>query len=302
MRSFLNLFIIFCFLAFNQSLFAHTITKKELIQISPRVIYGIDDREDVFESSDSLMKELSKSVAAQILTTHFDALLGQGSLDYVLGNKTLRDEGMCSTERFVDQPAEANCSGFLIGADILVTAGHCVRDASQCANHFWVFDYANRDSVQVGAFHFDNDQVYKCTGVLSRVKEDGAGNDYAVLKLDRKVLGRKPLKIRKSGKVSNDAVLTVFGFPSGIPLKITTGATIRDNSNSVFFTMNSDTYGGNSGSAVVDTRTGIVEGILVRGDTDYMQEEGQECYSSVKREENFGRGEDATRITAIKLK
>ena len=70
--------------------------------------------------------------------------------------------------------------------------------------------------------------------------------------------------------------------------------------NNLYFKTNADTYGGNSGSAVVDSRTGIVEGILVRGDQDYTQSTTEDCVVSVHRDQNGGRGEDVTRITNIK--
>jgi len=264
------------------------------MSIKPRVVYGIDDRMDVYESSDALMKDLSKSVAAQILDNSFTLENDIFNLD----KRTLSDDGMCKSERFSAQPASATCSGFLIAKNLLVTAGHCVREVSQCQDHSWVFDYANYQQVE-NSFAFKKEQMFKCVEIVSRVKDNATGLDFAVLKLDREVVGRKALQIRKTGKVDDNAVLTVLGFPSGIPLKITTGATVRDNSNPNFFVMNSDTYGGNSGSAVVDTRTGIVEGILVRGDTDFEQAPNEDCYQSVKRTNDNGRGEDATRITLI---
>lgn len=264
------------------------------INVLPKVVYGIDDRMDVYESSDALMKTLSRSVAAQVLDTSFSLENDLFNLD----KKTLSDEGMCKTERFYNQPASATCSGFLIAKNLLVTAGHCVRDVAQCENHSWVFDYANYENIE-SSFAFKKDQMFKCVAVVKRVKDNATGVDFAVVKLDREVIGRKPFKIRKSGIVDSNAILTVIGFPSGIPLKITTGATVRDNTNPNFFVMNSDTYGGNSGSAVVDTRTGIVEGILVRGDTDYEQAPNLDCYQTVKRSNDGGRGEDATRITLL---
>jgi V8-like Glu-specific endopeptidase len=267
------------------------------IHVRPKVVYGIDDRMDVYESSDLLLKDLSKSVAAQVLDSSFTLANDLFNLD----KRTLADEGMCKTERFSEQPASATCSGFLIAQNLLVTAGHCVRAVTQCQDHSWVFDYANYESV-LPAFSFNKDQMFKCIEIVSRVKDNATGLDFAVIKLDRNVIGRRPFKIRKSGKVDPNAVLTVIGFPSGIPLKITTGATVRDNSNPNYFVMNSDTYGGNSGSAVVDTRTGIVEGILVRGDTDFEQAPNEECYQTVKRANDSGRGEDATRITLINQK
>lgn len=269
---------------------------KTPITVVPKVIYGTDDRMDVFESSDNLMKELSLSTAAQILNP--DIIEKKDGTITIKGD-TLQQSGMCKEERFSSQPTAANCSGFLIAEDKLVTAGHCVTSVDDCKNHKWVFDFANKDSEKKN-FVFTKDQVFTCTSIIERKKDVGAGADYAVVKLDRKVTGRTPLKYRTEGKLADDAVLTVIGHPTGLPLKITSAADMRNNTNDTFFVMNSDTYGGNSGSAVVDARTGIVEGILVRGDTDFQRAPGQNCMISVVRAPDAGRGEDATRITIIK--
>lgn len=267
------------------------------ISIRPKVIYGIDNRVEVFESSDNLMKELTRSTAAQILNGY---LVKEGEV-YKLNSRTMQAMGICSAERFSSQPTAGNCSGFLISEDLLVTAGHCVTSDSDCEYSSWVFDYANYES-ENNDFTFSKDQVFKCTKVISRDKNSVDMNDYAVVKLDRPVKGRTPMKIRKTGKVADDAVLTVIGFPTGLPMKITPGADMRENSDPIFFRTNADTFGGNSGSPVIDSRTGIVEGILVRGDQDYIKDEKLGCMVPVVRDFNLGRGEDCTRITNIKLK
>lgn len=269
--------------------------KNNPIKVVPKVIYGIDDRMDVYESSDSLMKELTRSTAAQIINRN---LILEGDT-YTINTRTLEEDGICSSERFSKQLAAANCSGFLISPDTLVTAGHCINTVNDCQQHAWVFDYANT-SEEKSTFSFKQDQVYHCTKIIAREKNLADMNDYAVLKLDRPVAGRTPLKFRTDGKPADDAVFTVIGHPTGLPAKITSGADMRNNTNPIFFTTNADTYGGNSGSAVIDSRTGVVEGILVRGDQDYVQSVDS-CLISVHREQNGGRGEDVTRITNINL-
>ncbi|MDO9181036.1 MAG: serine protease [Bacteriovorax sp.] len=266
------------------------------INIIPKVIYGNDDRLDVFESSDSLMRELSRSTAAMISNNNL-SLEGE---TYTLQSRTLADEGICKSERFSNQMAAASCSGFLISPDTMVTAGHCINSISDCQSSSWVFDFANITGEKM-AYSFTKNQVFHCTKIISREKNASNMNDFAVVKLDRPVPGRVPLKYRTTGKVADGTVFTVIGHPTGLPLKITSAADMRDNSKAIYFTTNADTYGGNSGSAVVDSRTGLVEGILVRGDQDYTRPEGEDCQVSVHRDQNGGRGEDATRITNIKV-
>lgn len=265
------------------------------IKLAPQVIYGVDERLDVYESSDSLMKEIARSTAAQIQNSKFV----QDGTGLKIKTETLADRGVCSSERFANQLAAADCSGFLVASDILVTAGHCVNEVTDCDNSSWVFDFANTNA-EKSSFTFNKNQIYRCTKIIARQKDSSNMNDYAVLKLDRKVTGRTPLKFRTAGKPADDAVFTVIGYPAGTPVKITSAADMRDNTNPILFRINSDTYGGNSGSAVLDSRTGIVEGILVRGDKDYEQVPGSTCMTSVVRDVNGGRGEDATRITNIK--
>lgn len=262
----------------------------------PKVIYGTDDRMDIYQSSDTLLKDLSRSTAAQIQREEFS----EDANGLTLRGKTMEESGMCKTERFSNQKSVASCSGFLVAPDVLVTAGHCITSESSCNQYYWVFDYANTEH-EVEQFTFNNDQVFYCTQIIERKKDSYSQNDFAVVKLNRPVPNRIPLKIRTEGKIGDDARVAVIGHPTGLPTKITINAILRNNSDTIFFRMNSDTYGGNSGSAVVDMTTGIVEGILVRGDTDYAKGDNF-CYSSVIRDEDGGRGEDATRITNLSFK
>jgi V8-like Glu-specific endopeptidase len=259
-----------------------------------KVIYGEDNRVDVYDSKDSSFVELSKSTAGMISMQN---MTSSSNGEIVISGSTLRDRGICASERFSNQISAANCSGFLVSENVLVTAGHCIRSQYDCQSYKWVFDYkvdsADQTSVNVPAT-----SVYSCKRIISRSLDNSTKDDYAVIELDRKVTDRRPLSFRKSGRVAVNTPIVVIGHPTGIPTKIADGARVRSHQGK-YFVANLDTYGGNSGSAVFNVETSEVEGILVRGENDYVYDSRQGCQVSNKCTDAGCRGEDVTYITNI---
>lgn len=280
------------------SLFVFTISINAFAQDSwiDKVIYGTDDRKDIFESTNEMYKQLASSTAAMISDS---SLVSQEDGMLLVRTTTLEQDGICSDARFAKQPAAANCSGFLVGDQYLVTAGHCIQDIVDCERYSWVFGYANQTEEKLTQI-IPKTEVYKCNKIVSRVLDRSTYNDFALVKLDRVVAGHTPLKFRTNGKIADKADLVVIGHPSGLPTKIADGANVRSNTNKYFFQATLDTFGGNSGSAVFDANTGLVEGILVRGETDYVNDSVQNCYRPKVCKVTECRGEDVTRITNIK--
>ena len=256
-----------------------------------KVVYGEDNRADVYETRNELFLRLARSTAAMIPNT---SLRSTGSGMQIAG-RTMAQRGFCATERFSDQPTAAMCSGFLVAPNLLVTAGHCIQSAANCAANKWVFDYKMTDA-RTAPSMMASENVYSCKRVISTVLEGGNGNDYAIIELDRAVVGRAPLAVRKTGRVAVGTEIVVIGHPTGLPTKVTDGAKVRSLS-SQYFVANLDTYGGNSGSAVFNAKTGVVEGILVRGENDYVTQAG--CKATNYCPENGCRGEDVTFITNV---
>src|SRR5205814_1482337 len=108
-------------------------------------------------------------------------------------------------------------------------------------------------------------EVYGCKELLGR-EQVGTGADWALIRLDRAVVGHQPLKINASGSIEKGTEIVVIGHPAGLPTKVAGNAAVRDASKEGFFVANLDTFGGNSGSAVFNAKTGQIEGILVRGE------------------------------------
>lgn len=259
---------------------------------SEKVIYGDDNRVDWYESPNATFRDLALSTAAMI---NKKSLIKTDDL-YTISGVSLRGRGMCADERFANQITAAMCSGFLVGEDLLVTAGHCIADEKDCAKYAWVFDYRLKFKGDK-AKTVDHDSVYECKEIIERKLPSFGKDDYALIKLSRRVVGKKPLEYRKKGKITKKTPLVVIGHPTGLPTKIADGAKVRSLKGK-YFKANLDTYGGNSGSAVFNTQTGKVEGILVRGAQDYVSRNG--CRQSNRIGDNAGRGEDVTYITNIK--
>lgn len=258
------------------------------------VIYGEDNRRDVYDSTNASYIELSKSTAAMIDSS---SLTKNSTGDISISGTKLEERGICAKERFSQQLSAANCSGFLISNNVLVTAGHCIKNQNDCKTYKWVFDFKvdHEDQLDVNV---PADSVYSCKKIISRTLDSVSQDDYAVIQLDRKVTDRQPLKYRTSGKIAKGAKLVVIGHPTGLPTKIADGATVRG-LQTKFFQANLDTYGGNSGSAVFNADTLEVEGILVRGENDYIYDNTLGCEVSNVCADNGCRGEDVTYITNI---
>jgi V8-like Glu-specific endopeptidase len=273
-------------------------------EFTPKVIYGLDDRLDVYQVSDPAILELSRSTAAMIATEDLPASSARrrwfrprAKTGVVISGPSLESRGICASERFSQQPSAANCSGFLVSENLIVTAGHCVREESDCKNYKWVFDY-KVSSPESSSVALSQNNIYGCKKIVETVLDPITKNDYAVIELDRSVRDRNPLALRKEGTVGVGDSLIVMGHPSGLPTKIAAGANVRS-LQGTFFVGNLDTYGGNSGSAVFNAQTLEVEGVLVRGETDYVA--GPDgCRVSYIIDNDQGRGEDVTYITNIK--
>lgn len=260
-----------------------------------KVIYGNDNRQDVFEYKSPEVVRLSRSTVALVKSNKFTFSGNQ----FVIDDTDFKTKmNLCSGERFAEQPAAAFCSGFLVAPNRIVTAGHCITSASDCEDVRFVFDYKMISKTRAQKT-FVSSQIFACKKVLGWKKEN-AGLDFALIELDRDVTDREPLNLSSNSGLKQKTDLLVIGHPSGLPTKITDDANVRNVLSSAgYFTANLDTYGGNSGSAVFNAKTLKVEGILVRGEKDFLEDPLTECRSSYKIRNNEGRGEDVTLISLV---
>ncbi len=259
-----------------------------------KVIYGDDNRADAYVVDRAEVRELADSTVAlfnsQDLVENQSGKVSFPAKIFGVANR------LCKDEPYRDQPSGAWCSGFLVGEDMIATAGHCIPTPEKCATTSFAFGY-KMNGPQSAALETQASEVYKCASIVKREQINNA-QDYALIKLDRKVVGHRVLKLAHQKARKNDSVF-VIGYPSGIPVKIAGGAGVRATKKG-FFVANLDTYGGNSGSAVFDSITLEVVGILVRGEKDFIFDQENSCMKSNYCTDRACRGEDVTFISYIR--
>ncbi len=273
------------------------------------VLYGQDSRTEIFQHTDSKLKEMAASVGVFVRSEQVKATGNSVKLEgHTLNEMSemgwlVRDANvsMCSEELFTSQIAPGFCTGFLVKNDILVTAGHCLQKVP-CSDTSIVFGYQMESSNSLAALTKEN--VFQCAEVIAQEipSQENQYLDYAIIKLDR-TTGRAGLDYVTDDLLEAQNNVAVLGYPSGLPMKIASNAIVISNDgNDPFFVANLDTFGSNSGSPVINTNTYQVEGILVRGMTDYVLSSDGSCVQVNHCPEGGGpncAGENATKMARL---
>lgn len=278
-----------------------------------KTIYGSDNRLDYYEAPAD-MKVLADSVVSLWQAKQVSVSGGQAALKHVNFGEAMN---LCPSERFREQPLGAFCSGALVGEDLVMTAGHCITDENACADTKFVFGYAVKQSGGKAATTLPAGEVYGCKKIIKRDLDkppsglfgtvisvlanitNRMGPDYALIQLDRKVEGHRPLPINRGAEPRMGTPLLTIGHPVGLPLKAAGGATVRSDSPKSYFITDIDAFGGNSGGPVFNAGTKLIEGILVLGGQDFVKSPAG-CTIAYTVDQSKGIGTGVTRLSFIK--
>lgn len=253
---------------------------------SPSVIYDSDDRREVLAPDVSQFSQASKSVALVVEQAHLNK---EKNRYQVLTQPYQQAYKVCSDEKYSDQPLAGFCTAFLVAPDLLLTAGHCISNRYECGESAFLFDYIKDSSGKIKT-EFDESEVAFCKELISYKKDF---IDYALIRLE-KPMARSVLPLTNHPMVENTKNLTLIGHPLGLPMKVSPGAAVRTVKEGVFI-VNTDSYGGNSGSPVLNEKQQVV-GILVRGEKDFVYDDDKGCNRSKVVNGDEGRGEDVTDV------
>lgn len=247
MKAFFLLSLIFCFNSYS-------------------AIYGTDDRVLVEEDQEHY------PVFAQLAKGRYE----ETENGLILRPKLLKDHipKLCPDERFANQPSLSKCTSFLVGPNLMVTAGHCINSQKECEETKWVL------SQHLKGNFISKEKIIKCETLLAHKKNNISENDFALIKIQEG--NNLPLSFRYSlenpfSSTQLGRSFYVLGHPNGLPLIHSGPAELFWEESDFIYRIDSDTFGGNSGSPVIDSLTGEVFGILTNGDLDYKMDHDKGC-------------------------
>lgn len=267
-------------------------------EVKARVVYGTDYRRDVYAHGDATLRDRAMQSTVALMHASDLNVLNPGGV--VFKTQTLgATYDLCTSERFWSDPVPAFCSGTLIDEALVLTAGHCIPTAEDCARTRFVFKF-NRPNSSALAIVTAED-VFSCQDIVVRARGmvEGRQLDYAIVRLDRPATPRfTPAPLRPGNRpMGAGQPVAVIGTSSGTPLKIDSQVTVVEPRASAldYFVAATNTPHGSSGAGVYELNGQGLAGLLVRGDKAFSSASGN-CRVARMCDETGCRGEEISYV------
>lgn len=257
---------------------------------APKVVFGLDERMPLAQAP-QVFSQLAQSVGVMFSPIYMsEAAPGFVNLDFGTHEENV---GLCQNQRFAKLPTAAvSCTGFLVAPNLVATAGHCMINHGRadnavtpfCSDFKWYFGLEMGLDGRTQLENIPSSEIYSCKRVIRTRHEttmsgpnqiDFFGQDYALIELDRPVVNRPVLKLSKDAPKISER-LSMIGHPNGLPKMVVPRGSVQKNSEELYFEAALDSFAGNSGSPVFNSKREVV-GILVRGPDDYVDHRTLNC-------------------------
>lgn len=232
----------------------------EALREKQSVIYGEDNRTDVFELKGSVLENDAAAVALVLPRTH---------LTLEDGGVRIRTEhfgarwNLCSWEPFRTQPCVTKGgTAFLVAPDLVATAAHNLTEVGPLETIAFVFGYRMLNEFQARTL-IPAAEVINGTEVVAIDKEA----DWALIRLASPAPATaRNVRVRRYGTGRLGERVYGIGHGLGLPMKYTGDATVKTaDTNTTFVGTDLDFFKGNSGSPVFDLESRTVIAMDIRG-------------------------------------
>jgi hypothetical protein len=231
------------------------------------IVYGADDRREIFEVPEALQSVLARSTVSFIANERLDPT----SVELLTPGPSFGEAAnLCVGEPFAEQPAAAFCSGVLVDWDLVLTAGHCLR-VRTLDDFSVVLGYHYTGGLALAARPIDVLTPLEIVHERLDVSGQEPRLDYGWLRLaeaarapyEPAAVGVEPFALQLGD------TLHVVSAVGGAPLKVDTGGAVHETRASLrdYFVADTDTAGGSSGGPAFDREAALV-GVLARGGAD----------------------------------